>query len=120
MSEVPLKKGDIYLCEFGEGVGSQQGGTRPVVIVQNDIGNHFSPTTIVLGVTSKKKKKYPTHIELKKGTGGLTEDSTVLGEQIFTIDKSRLIKRMGTISHRKDTMNDLETILLASLGIIRN
>ena len=86
-----VKRGDIYYADLSPVVGSEQGGTRPVVIVQNDVGNKYSPTVIAAAVTSKiNKARLPTHIELSASVYGLTKDSVVLLEQIRTIDKKRL------------------------------
>ena len=86
-----VKRGEIYYADLSPVVGSEQGGVRPVLIVQNDIGNRFSPTVIAAAITSRQSKaKLPTHIPLPSGNCGLTRDSIVLLEQIRTIDKQRL------------------------------
>ncbi|HPS25931.1 MAG TPA: type II toxin-antitoxin system PemK/MazF family toxin, partial [Bacteroidales bacterium] len=86
-----IKRGEIYFAQLNPVIGSEQGGLRPVLVVQNDIGNQYSPTTIVLAITSQiNKAKLPTHVELKAKQYGLERDSVVLTEQIRTIDKKRL------------------------------
>ena len=88
-----IKRGEIYYADLSPVVGSEQGGIRPVLIVQNDVGNRHSPTVIAAAITSQKEKaKLPTHIELSADGCGLAKDSVVLLEQIRTIDKKRLLK----------------------------
>lgn len=93
------RRGDIYLANLGTPVGSKQGGTRPVVILQNNKGNYFSPTVTIAPLTSKveKKRKQPTHFFIRKAKG-LTKPSMVLAEQLDTCDKSRIIKYLGRVS----------------------
>ncbi len=93
------RRGDIYLANLGVPVGSKQGGTRPVVILQNNTGNYFSPTVTIAPITSKveKKKKQPTHFFIRKAKG-LSKPSMVLAEQLDTCDKSRIIKYLGRVS----------------------
>lgn len=105
--EVSVKRGEIYYADLSPVVGSEQGGMRPVLIVQNDVGNKFSPTVIAAAITSQiNKARLPTHIELEAGSYGLSKDSVVLLEQIRTIDKRRLREKMGRIDgvlmHRID------------------
>lgn len=91
-----VKRGDIYYADLSPVVGSEQGGVRPVLIVQNDIGNKFSPTVIAAAITSQKDKtNLPTHIEVDAGHCGLAKDSIVLLEQVRTIDKRRLREKNG-------------------------
>ena len=91
-----VKRGDIFYADLSPVVGSEQGGVRPVLVVQNDIGNKYSPTVIVAAVTSQiNKAKMPTHIELSANEYGLSKDSVVLMEQIRTIDKKRLKEKIG-------------------------
>ena len=91
-----VKRGDIYYADLSPVVGSEQGGIRPVLIVQNDVGNRFSPTVIAAAITSQKdKSNLPTHIEVDAGHCGLAKDSIVLLEQVRTIDKRRLREKMG-------------------------
>lgn len=93
-----VKRGDIFYADLSPVVGSEQGGVRPVLIVQNDVGNRYSPTVIAAAITSQKdKSKLPTHIELSSQSCGLSRDSIVLLEQIRTIDKRRLKERMGRL-----------------------
>ena len=93
-----VKRGDIYYADLSPVVGSEQGGIRPVLIIQNDIGNKYSPTVIAAAITSRiNKAKMPTHIELTAKEYGLNKDSVVLLEQIRTIDKRRLRERIGRI-----------------------
>lgn len=93
-----VKRGDIYYADLSPVVGSEQGGVRPVLIVQNDVGNKYSPTVIAAAITSQiNKAKMPTHIELKAQDYGLHKDSVILLEQIRTIDKKRLRERIGQL-----------------------
>ena len=94
----PVKRGDIYYADLSPVVGSEQGGMRPVLIVQNDTGNRHSPTVIAAAITSQTgKARLPTHIELSARSYGLSRDSVILLEQIRTLDKSRLRERMGQL-----------------------
>ena len=102
-----IRRGDIFYADLRPVIGSEQGGIRPVLIVQNDVGNKHSPTVIAAAITSQRDKaKLPTHIELNALQYGLAKDSVVLLEQIRTIDKRRLKERMGeldnTLMHRVD------------------
>ena len=106
-----IKRGDIFYADLSPAIGSEQGGTRPVLIVQNDVGNYHSPTVIVAILTSK----LPTHISIHSGEGNITMDSTVLLEQIRTIDKFRLQKYVGSVSD--DTMDRVDRAMLISLGL---
>ena len=93
-----VHRGDIYYADLSPVVGSEQGGIRPVLIVQNDVGNRFSPTVIAAAITSRKDKTdLPTHIRLQAVGSGLAKDSIVLLEQIRTLDKQRLRERMGRL-----------------------
>ncbi len=110
-----IKRGELYYADLSPVIGSEQGGIRPVLIVQNDIGNKYSPTIIAAAVTSKiNKAKLPTHIELSACNYGLQRDSVVLLEQIRTIDKKRLKERIGELS--ENTMLLVDNALLISLG----
>ncbi|MBR2376285.1 MAG: type II toxin-antitoxin system PemK/MazF family toxin [Clostridia bacterium] len=110
-----IKRGELYYADLSPVVGSEQGGVRPVLIVQNDIGNKYSPTIIAAAVTSKiNKAKLPTHIELSAIDYGLQRDSVVLLEQIRTIDKRRLKERIGELP--ENTMLLVDNALLISLG----
>lgn len=91
-----IKRGELYYADLSPVVGSEQGGVRPVLVVQNDVGNKYSPTVIAAAVTSKiNKAKLPTHIELPSNSYGLAKDSVILLEQIRTLDKRRLKERIG-------------------------
>jgi mRNA interferase MazF len=96
---VVIKRGDVYYADLSPVIGSEQGGVRPVLVIQNDIGNKYSPTVIVAAITSKiNKAKMPTHFELSVKDIGLSKDSVVLLEQVRTIDKRRLREKIGQIS----------------------
>ena len=111
-----VKRGDIYYADLSPVVGSEQGGMRPVLIVQNDTGNRHSPTVIAAAITSQMgKAKLPTHIELTGRSVGLTKDSVVLLEQIRTIDKSRLKEKMGRLDG--DTMTKVDNAIAVSFGL---
>lgn len=100
-----VKRGDIFYADLSPVVGSEQGGIRPVLVVQNDVGNKYSPTVIVAAITSRiNKAKMPTHIEIEGEKHGLAKDSVILAEQIRTIDKRRLKEKIG---HLDDTLTDL-------------
>lgn len=110
-----IKRGELYYADLSPVVGSEQGGVRPVLVVQNDIGNKYSPTIIAAAVTSQiNKAKLPTHIELNAYDFGLQKDSVVLLEQIRTIDKTRLKERIGEVP--VSLMNKVNKALLISLG----
>lgn len=112
-----VKRGDIYFADLSPVVGSEQGGFRPVLIIQNDIGNRFSPTVIVAAITAQiQKAKLPTHVEIDAKTYGLDRDSVILLEQIRTIDKQRLTDK---ITHLDDElMSRVNESLMISLGLI--
>ncbi|MBO5008097.1 MAG: type II toxin-antitoxin system PemK/MazF family toxin [Clostridia bacterium] len=111
-----VKRGDIYYADLSPVVGSEQGGIRPVLVVQNDIGNKYSPTVIVAAITSKiNKAKMPTHIELEGTKHGLTKDSVILAEQVRTIDKRRLKEKIGHIDD--SLMESIDYALKISFGI---
>lgn len=112
-----IKRGDIFYADLSPVVGSEQGGIRPVLIVQNDVGNKFSPTVIAAAITSQQSKaKLPTHIQLGAQDCGLMKDSVVLLEQIRTIDKKRLKEKMGCLdSNAMDMVNRAITI---SFGLV--
>ena len=107
-----IKRGDIYYADLSPVVGSEQGGIRPVLIVQNDIGNKYSPTVIAAAITSQKdKSNLPTHIKVNAENCGLAKDSIVLLEQVRTIDKRRLKERMGRLDESSMTaVNDAITV----------
>ena len=111
-----VKRGDIYYADLSPVVGSEQGGVRPVLIVQNDIGNKYSPTVIAAAITSPHQKaKPPTHIEINGVKSGLAKDSVVLLEQIRTIDKRRLREKMGEVEN--NSMHQVDEALSISFGI---
>ena len=111
-----VKRGDIYYADLSPVVGSEQGGMRPVLIVQNDTGNKHSPTVIAAAITSQiNKARLPTHIELEAQTYGLTKDSVVLLEQIRTIDKRRLRERMGKLDD--SLMDQVDNAIAVSFGL---
>jgi len=110
-----IKRGELYYADLSPVVGSEQGGVRPVLILQNDIGNKYSPTVIVAAITSQiNKAKLPTHIELSSEEYHLQKDSVVLLEQIRTIDKKRLQQSLGQLTVEK--MNEVNRAMLISLG----
>ncbi len=114
-----IKRGELYYADLSPVVGSEQGGVRPVLVVQNDIGNKYSPTVIAAAVSSQiNKAKLPTHIELRASDYGLPKDSVVLLEQIRTLDKRRLKERIGEIP--LDLMTKVNEALLISLGCMIN
>jgi mRNA interferase MazF len=111
-----VKRGDIFYADLSPVVGSEQGGIRPVLIVQNDVGNKFSPTIIAAAITSQKyKTDLPTHIKVNADGCGLARDSIVLLEQVRTLDKRRLKERMGNLEPRD--MSRVDRALSVSLGI---
>ena len=110
-----IKRGELYYADLSPVVGSEQGGIRPILIVQNDTGNKYSPTVIAAAITSKlNKAKLPTHIELSANEFGLARDSVILLEQIRTLDKRRLKERIGELTAPQ--MSRVNTALLISLG----
>ena len=110
-----IKRGELYYADLSPVVGSEQGGVRPILVVQNDTGNKYSPTIIAAAVTSKlNKAKLPTHIELSAHEFGLQKDSVILLEQIRTLDKRRLKDRIG--ERPPTTMKKVNVALLISLG----
>lgn len=114
-----VHRGDIYYADLSPVVGSEQGGVRPVLIVQNDIGNKYSPTVIAAAITSQTSKtRLPTHISLNAEKCGLSKDSVVLLEQIRTLDKKRLKERMGTLD--STAMSRVNQALQVSFGLISN
>lgn len=114
--DMSVRRGDIYFADLSPVVGSEQGGIRPVLIVQNNVGNRHSPTVIAAAITSQiNKARLPTHIELSGQSFGLTRDSVVLLEQIRTIDKRRLLERMGKLD--EGVMNRVDEALAVSFGL---
>ena len=113
-----INRGDIYYADLSPVVGSEQGGLRPVLVIQNDVGNKFSPTVIIAAITSQlTKAKLPTHIELNKEKYNLAKDSVVLLEQIRTLDKRRLQSKISSVDIL--TMHSVDVAVMISLGITR-
>jgi mRNA interferase MazF len=111
-----VKRGDIFYADLSPVVGSEQGGFRPVIIVQNNIGNRFSPTVIVAAITAQiQKAKLPTHVEITAAESGLEKDSVVLLEQIRTIDKQRLTQKITHLDEER--MLQIDDALMTSLGL---
>jgi len=111
-----IRRGDVFYAQLNPVIGSEQGGVRPVLVVQNDIGNQYSPTTIVVAITSQiMKAKLPTHVEISADKSGLEKDSVILTEQIRTIDKSRLKQKV--VSLDEETMEKVNTAIEISLGL---
>lgn len=111
-----IHRGEIYLIDLCNQVGSEQSGVRPAIIVQNDSGNIHSPTTIVCPLTSKKKNLSATHVILTPEDAGVITDSTVLCEQVRVIDKARIRKKLGEVKNMKK-INDINQKILVSFGI---
>lgn len=109
-----MKKGDIYFANLDGTIGSEQGGSRPVVIIQNNKGNDHAPTVIVAAMTSKHKPSLPTHVVVREN---VKVTSLVLCEQIRTIDKSRLERKLGSVS--EETLKKIDKAMMISLGIVR-
>jgi mRNA interferase MazF len=111
-----VRRGDIYYADLSNAtVGSEQGGTRPVLIIQNNKGNMHSPTVIAAAITSHNKRGLPTHIELKDDSYGLSKNSTIMLEQIRTIDKTRLKEKIGQLD--KEMMDKVDKAIFISFGI---
>lgn len=112
-----VKRGDVYFADLSPVVGSEQGGFRPVLIIQNNIGNRFSPTVIVAAITAQiQKAKLPTHVEIPASADGMERDSVVLLEQIRTLDKQRLTEKITHLDD--DLMKRVNDALQISLGLI--
>ena len=113
--ERQIRRGEIYFADLSPVVGSEQGGIRPVLIIQNDVGNKYSPTVVISAITSQlSKAKIPTHVELSAREYNLPKDSVVLLEQIRTIDKRRLKEKVSELDNKK--MREINLALLVSLG----
>ncbi|HGZ9482312.1 TPA: type II toxin-antitoxin system PemK/MazF family toxin [Staphylococcus aureus] len=111
-----IRRGDVYLADLSPVQGSEQGGVRPVVIIQNDTGNKYSPTVIVAAITGRiNKAKIPTHVEIEKKKYKLDKDSVILLEQIRTLDKKRLKEKLTYLSD--DKMKEVDNALMISLGL---
>lgn len=116
MMENTVKRGDIFYADLSPVVGSEQGGTRPVLIIQNDTGNRHSPTVIAAAITSQTgKARLPTHINVVGGSVGLSKDSVILLEQIRTIDKKRLREHMGRLDEQQ--MSQVDNAIAVSFGL---
>lgn len=116
VNKLTVRRGDIYYADLSPVVGSEQGGVRPVLIVQNDVGNKYSPTVIAAAITSRTdKSKLPTHIEVFADKYGLARDSVILLEQIRTLDKKRLKEKMGHLD--EDVMNRVNDAITVSFGL---
>ena len=114
--ERPIRRGDVYRADLMPVIGSEQGGVRPVLVIQNNTGNIHSPTIIAAAITGYVKGKHqPTHVRLQGASCGLFRDSTVLLEQLRTLDKSRLDKYMGSVG--EDKMREVDTALNVSVGL---
>lgn len=115
-TETHVLRGDIYYADLSPVVGSEQGGVRPVLVVQNNMGNRHSPTVIVAAITSRTTKaSIPTHVSIHRMEGGLKQDSTVLAEQMRTIDRNRLREYIGHLD--QDQMGEIERAMVISLGL---
>ena len=109
-----VKRGDIWLCDLAHGSGSEQMGTRPVVILQNDKGNDVSPLTTVVPLTSKKKHYVPTHVTLPANETGVSVDSIAMVEQIRCVDKMRLLRRLGRVTN-PEVMQEIASVIRKNL-----
>ena len=111
-----IKRGDIYYADLSPVIGSEQGGLRPVLIVQNDVGNRYSPTVIAAAITSRMgKTRLPTHIDIYAERAGLSKDSVILMEQVRTLDKRRLKERLGHLEG--EVMDQVDQAIAVSFGI---
>ena len=114
---ISVKRGDVYYADLSPVVGSEQGGVRPVLIIQNDVGNKYSPTVIAAAITSRMgKTKLPTHIDVYAERAGLARDSVVLLEQLRTLDKRRLKEKMGHLD--EGIMREIDNAIAVSLGLL--
>jgi mRNA interferase MazF len=118
MTFLIVKRGDVFFADLSPVVGSEQGGTRPVLIIQNDIGNRFSPTVIIAAITAQiQKAKLPTHVEIDAKKYGFERNSVILLEQLRTIDKSRLTDRITQLD--EELMEKVDVALEISLGLMK-
>ena len=116
MTKLNVKRGDIFYADLSPVVGSEQGGIRPVIVIQNDIGNKYSPTVIVAAITSQiNKAKLPTHVEISSEEYGLNRDSVVLLEQVRTLDKRRLKEKIGHMT--AEDMKKVNKAMMISLSL---
>ena len=114
-----MKRGDIYFADLDPVIGSEQGGVRPVLIIQNDLGNRFSPTVIALPLTSRMgKAPLRTHVPLQPPQGGVRRPSIILCEQVRTLEKARLTRRLGAVS--REALRAIERALQVSLDMEQN
>lgn len=116
MAREPIRRGEVFTVDLELVRGSEQGKVRPAVVIQNDIGNRFSPTVIVAALTSAEHSRFDVHVEVSAPEGGLTRDSLVLLNQIRTVDRSRLSRRWGRLT--PETMAKVDTALKISLGLV--
>lgn len=120
MDDVVVKRGDLFYADLSPVVGSEQGGSRPVLVVQNNVGNRYSPTVIVAAITSRiQKPKMPTHVGLRGGIDGVERDSVVLLEQIRTIDKQRLQDKLAELSATKMAAVDKALTIFVGLTALK-
>ncbi|BAQ08944.1 type II toxin-antitoxin system PemK/MazF family toxin [Sporosarcina sp. FSL W7-1349] len=113
-----IKRGDVFFADLSPVVGSEQGGTRPVLVIQNDIGNRFSPTVIIAAITAQiQKAKLPTHVEIDAARYGFERDSVILLEQVRTIDKSRLTDKITQLDDH--LMEKVDEALEISFGLVK-
>lgn len=118
-NKIIVKRGDIFYADLSPVIGSEQGGVRPVLVIQNDVGNKYSPTIIVAAITSQMKKaKLPTHLEIDAGNFGLIKDSVLLLEQIRTIDRKRIRDKIGKCDPA--FMKEVDKALEISIGIMES
>lgn len=110
-----IKRGEIYYADLSPVIGCEQGGIRPVLIIQNDVGNHYSPTVIAAAITSRRKKRIPTHVLLTNREPGLYSGSLIMLEQVRTIDRARLIRYVGNLDD--DMMQRVNRAIAVSLGL---
>lgn len=111
-----IKRGDVFYADLSPVIGSEQGGVRPVVVIQNDVGNKYSPTTIVAAITSQMNKtKLPTHVKVKAANNDLPKNSVILLEQVRTIDKKRLREKIGKFGSK--VMDDVDEALKIGIGL---
>jgi mRNA interferase MazF len=113
-----IKRGDVFFADLSPVIGSEQGGTRPVLVIQNDIGNRFSPTVIIAAITAQiQKAKLPTHVEINAARYGFERDSVILLEQVRTIDKSRLTDKITQLD--EFLMEQVDEALEVSFGLVK-
>lgn len=118
--KLEVRRGDIWKANMGESVGSEQGGLRPVIVVQNNVGNKFSPTYITIPLTSKAKPKLPTHGALNAPENGLDVASTFMAEQIHTLDRSKMLYKMGRLTSNQMAQVDVALRISIDLIVMQN